>query len=375
MLRIVKAGLFSLIAFSLPAVSFAQAPSAPAAGAGAAQEGGALGLPAAGRAPVIPGATDVLATVTNGNQSDKITKGEVVAFLSHYPAPRAEDRETIFREAIEHLVNTKLLTEFLSRQKIPAAPEKVEEEVERLKQQLKAEGQDMLAALSQSGISLDDVKKTIEERIRWSEYVKSKATDAALRKYVADNRDLFSGTQVRASHIMLKVDPNASAADKEKVKQKLAGIRNDIDQRKYTFAEAANKFSEDPANAGGAGGDLDYFSLSTGYIEEFTDVAFKLRKGMISEPVETPFGYHLIQVTDRKEGMPVDFDKNKPYIMQAYGGELQKTIVAAERKNAKVDVKPVPKDLFPQEPPPAATGATGEPAAKTKVEGAATPKS
>ena len=151
---------------------------------------------------------------------------------------------------------------------------------------------------------MDDVRKEFENRIRWSDYVKAKATDASLRKFVADNQDLFSNTQVRASHILLKVEPDASAADKEKIKQKLLGIKADIDQNKITFAAAANKYSEDPANEGGAGGDLDYFSLNTGLIEEFTDVAFKLKKGAISGVVETPFGFHLIQVTDRKEGKP-----------------------------------------------------------------------
>jgi parvulin-like peptidyl-prolyl isomerase len=371
--RIVPSFLLSLIALLPLATASAQDPTAPAATS--PQPGAPSGLPQTGRAQAIPGANEVVAALTNGSQTDKITKGDLVTFLSHYPPPRTEDRETIYREGIEHLVNTKLLMQFLARQKIPVTPEKVQEEIEKLRAQLKtADNQDLDAALKQSGVALDDIKKTFEERLRWSEYVKARSTDAALRKYVADNRDLFSGTQIRASHIMLKVDPGASEADKEKVKQKLLGIKNDIEQHKLTFAEAANKYSEDPANAGGAGGDLDYFSLNTGFVEEFTSAAFKLRKGTISDVVETPFGYHLIQVTDRKEGQPVDFEKNKPYIAQAYGGELQKIIVAAERKNAKVDIKPIPKDLFPPDVPAAAGGAGGA-APKTKVEGAATPKS
>ena len=169
--------------------------------------------------------------------------------------------------------------------------------------------------------------RSIEDRIRWSEFLKTKATDATLRKYVADHRDFFSGTQVRASHILLKVEPNASDG-RQGEGQAEAGEHQEGDRRRtITFAAAANKYSEDPANEGGAGGDLDYFSLNTGLIEEFTDVAFKLKKGMISDPVETPFGFHLIQVTDRKEGRVPDFEQNKPYIVQAYGTELQKTVV------------------------------------------------
>jgi parvulin-like peptidyl-prolyl isomerase len=333
-----------------------QAPTAPAAPASAASAG-----PGNARPPAIPGANDVVATITVGDKTDKVTKGELVAFLSRFPLPD-ESHEAIYREGIDLVANTKLLTMFLARQKVPATPEKVDEEIERVKQQLKSEGQDLATALLQTNTSMDDVRKQMEERVRWSEYLKSKATDATLRTYVAEHRDLFRGTQVRASHILLKVEPNASAADKEKIKQKLAAIKKEIEGGTITFAAAANKYSEDPANAGGAGGDLDYFSLNSGYVEEFTDVAFKLKKGMISDPVETPYGFCLIQVTDRKEGRDPDFEQNKPYILNAYATELQKQVVTAEKKKAKIDIKDMPKDLFPAKAPaapPAGTVPTG----------------
>jgi len=299
---------------------------------------------------VIPGANDVVATVAQGNVTDKVTKGEVVSFLSRYPIPANENREQVYRDAVESLINTKLLSIYLNRQKIAVPPGRIDQELARLEQSLKGEGQDLATALLENNIAMDDIRKELENRIRWSEYVQAKATDATLRRYFAENRDLFSGTQVRASHILLKVDPDAPAAEKEKVKQKLAGIKKQIESG-MSFAEAANKFSEDPANAGGAGGDLDYFTLNSGFIPEFTDVAFKLKKGAISDPVETPYGYHLIQVTDRKEGRPVDFEQNKPYIQNVYAGELQKDLLTAERKSAKIEIKPMPKDLFPPATP------------------------
>ena len=341
--------LLSLIATGLTSMGRvrAQAPTAPAP----APVGSP---PAAGRGPAIPGFNDVLATITVGTQTEKVTKGELIEILSRYAIPD-DDRETLYRQGIDNKVNTKLLLMYLARQKVVVPPEKVDEELENLKKKLKSEGQDLETALLQTNTSMDDVRKQIEERTRWQEFLRTKATDAELRKYVANHRDLFRGTQIRASHILLKVEPNASEADKEKVKQKLASIKKEIEGGTISFAAAANKYSDDPANTGGAGGDLDYFSLNTGLIEEFTDVAFKLKKGMISDPVETPFGFHLIQVTDRKEGKEPDFEQNKPYIYNAYATDLQKEVVAAEKKMAKIDIKPMPKDLFP----PAATTAPG----------------
>jgi peptidyl-prolyl cis-trans isomerase C len=369
MLRTFATSLLSLIAIGVGCAprALGQTP-APAAAPG----GQAPVTPVAPGPATIPGWNDVFATITVGTQTEKVTKGEVITFLSNYPIPD-EDRATVYRTAVDHVANTKLLMMYLARQKVPITPERVDEEIEQLKQRLKAGGQDLPTLLMQNNVSMDDVRKQIEDRTRWSEFLKFKATEATLRKYLADHRDFFSGTQVRASHILIKVDPNASEADKEKAKQKLAAIKKEIEAGTLTFAAAANKYSEDPANEGGAGGDLDYFTLNTGFIPQFTDVAFKLKKGMISDPVETPFGYHLIQVTDRKDGRVPDFEQTKVYILQEYGNELQKTVVAAERKTAKIDVKPMPKDLFPPEAP--ADPSTSTEPAKTKGTAApATPK-
>ena len=141
--------------------------------------------------PAIPGASDVVGTVVDDNAREQVTKGEVVNFLSRYPIPANENREQVYRDAVDSLINTKLLTIFLNRQKITVPPAKVDEELARLEQQLKADGRDLATALLEDNTSLDTVRKELENRIRWTEYVKSKATDAELKRYVAANRDLF----------------------------------------------------------------------------------------------------------------------------------------------------------------------------------------
>ena len=285
----------------------------------------------------------VLATV-NG---EKITRGDFFNFLSRYQAPQAS-QEQIYHDALDSLVNSRLLGQFLARQQLAVSPEKVNEAIAQIESNLKASGRgDLQTVLQQSGGTMEDIRRQVIS----DEYVKLKATDAELKKFVANHKDLVNSTLIKASHIYLYVPADATAADKEKIRQKLLTIKQDITDKKTTFAAAANEFSKDPANDEKAGGDVGYFGLQTGIIPAFADAAFALKPGEISEPVETIHGFHLITVTDRKEGTPVDFEQHKQEIFQLYQADLQKQILAAERKSAEekhaIDIQPMPPDLFP----------------------------
>jgi peptidyl-prolyl cis-trans isomerase C len=264
-----------------------------------------------------------------------------------------------------------LVRQYLNRLKIPVSEEDVDRGIADIERNLKSEGKSLAEALVENNKSLDELRKELSDRSRWINYVKQKATDATLKKFVESHKDALNGTQVRASHILIKSEPQASAAEKERARQKLLGIKRDIQAKKSTFAQAANKYSEDPANAEGAGGDIGYFRMNSGIVEEFGKAAFALKPGEISDPVETAYGHHLIVVTDRKEGAPVDIEQHKSLILTTYAAELQKELLTAQRKSAKIDIKPMPADLFPPAAPPTIDSAV-QPKAETK--GAAQPK-
>ncbi|MDR3634086.1 MAG: peptidylprolyl isomerase [Isosphaeraceae bacterium] len=348
----VRNGLLALVALGLlVAVAPAQTPPATKGAA-----------PAAGTAPAVPAdLKQVLATV-NG---EPITKGDVMDFVVRYQVPVGdpEQHEGIYRTCIDTLVNMKLVSQFIARQRLPVSDERVDADIENLKNELKKDGEDLATALLRNGKSMDDLRKELANRQRWIEYVRLKGTDAELKKYVDNNKDIFNGAKVKASHILLAVKENASAAEKEQVRQRLLQIKRDIEAGKITFAEAANKFSEDDRKAKGDGGDIGYFERRSGIVEEFADAAFKLKKGAVSNPVETLLGYHLILVTDRTDGTPFDFEAKKKFVYDMYSMELQKSLVETELAKAKVDIKPLPANLFPTAP-----------AATEPAKGAATPK-
>src|SRR5262249_17876370 len=107
-----------------------------------------------------------------------------------------------------------------------------------------------------------------------------------------DNIDQYSTPeQVRASHILLKTEGKDDAAVKAKAEDILKQAKSGAD-----FGELAKKYSEDDSNAKN-GGDLDYFTRGK-MVPEFDTVAFSLQPGQLSDVVKSPFGYHVIKVTD-----------------------------------------------------------------------------
>jgi peptidyl-prolyl cis-trans isomerase C len=337
MRALVRNGLLALAAVGLFAAG-ARAQTAPAA----------KGAATAATAPSPADMKQVLATV-NG---EPITKGDVMDFVVRYQVPVGdpEQHKAIYETCIDTLINMKLVSQFIARQRLPVEEGKVDADIESLKSELKKDGEDLATALLRNGKSMDDLRKELANRQRWIKYVELKGTDAELKKFVESNKDIFNGVKVRASHILLTANPDATDAEKEKVRQRLLQIKRDIDGGKITFAEAANKYSEDDRKAKGDGGDIGFFERRSGIIEEFADAAFKLKKGAVSNPVETPLGYHLILVTDRSEGTPFDFDAKKKFVYDMYSMELQKNLVENERAKAKIEVKPMPANLFPTAP-------------------------
>jgi peptidyl-prolyl cis-trans isomerase C len=194
---------------------------------------------------------------------------------------------------------------------------------------------------------MDEFRDTITRSLQWRTYVTNLATDAELMKYFKKNADVYSGTQVRASHILLRVDPKATPEEKEATRKKLEGIKQEILDKKISFADGANKYSEDEGNvAQNKGGDLDYFPRRGVFIEPFAAAAFALKKGVISDPIETEYGLHLVLVTDRREGQLVEFERIRDDVLNQYATDLQNEIVEAERKKAEIEIKPMPADLI-----------------------------
>lgn len=110
----------------------------------------------------------------------------------------------------------------------------------------------------------------------------------------------------RASHILIKAEKSAPAAERQAAKAKAEKLLAELKKSPAQFAELARKNSEDPGSAAN-GGDLEFFGRGA-MTKPFEDAVFSLKKGQISDVVESDFGFHVIEVTDVRGGQAQPFE-------------------------------------------------------------------
>jgi peptidyl-prolyl cis-trans isomerase C len=178
---------------------------------------------------------------------------------------------------------------------------------------------------------------------------KTAATDAAIKAaYDEAAKAQKPQTEIHARHILVGTEDEAKTA----LKRVMGGEE---------FALVAKDVSKDP---GAEGGDLGWFTKDR-MVPEFADAAFKLDVGQVSDPVKSPFGWHIIEILDKREKNFPPLDEVKDQVSRYVVQKAQSALVADLRKNAKIERTEPPE-------PPAAPGA-GKPASPSAAPAPAAP--
>jgi peptidyl-prolyl cis-trans isomerase C len=211
----------------------------------------------------------------------------------------------------------------------------------------------------------DEVKKRLaglEKQVVMQTYMEQKAktlvTDDQLKAaYAKKVADMKGEEEIKARHVLLTSEDEA-----KKVSEEL--------KKGGDFDKIAKEKSTDKAS-GANGGDLGWFTKDR-MVPEFADAAFKLKKGEISAPVQTAFGWHVIKVEDRRPVKVPSFDEMKESLKSDVTNKAVQTYVEGLLKTA--DVKyydangkekdfprvAAPKPAAPEEKSPAAGGKKDE---------------
>ena len=143
-------------------------------------------------------------------------------------------------------------------------------------------------------------KRLVVQRVMRQYQTPPEVTDDQARAYYDQNPNLYSTTQIHASHILVKEEDAAKA------------ILADLKEHPDKFADVAKEKSTDTGSAQ-KGGDLGTFGQGR-MVPEFERVAFALQPGQLSDVVKTQYGYHIIMVSERKEGERKPFESVKEQI-------------------------------------------------------------
>ena len=279
-----------------------------------------------------------------------------------------EDTDNIFalmmrEKVVAELIVKSLLNEEIEKNKITVNKEekaKAEKEViDRFGSKEQFE-----QILKMNGITFDKFQKDIEEEIKLKKFVESismvSVGESEAKKYYDENQAKFKyPKRVRASHILIASNP-------AQIQIKLRSEKKDITQEELekktdeimaenlkkaeeilkkvknaptTFAKVAKEHSQDTASAI-RGGDLGFFAKEE-MVEPFANKAFEMTPNTISEVVQTPYGYHIIMVTDRNEAGVLSFEQSKKdiinYLESQDKVDILKNKVEALRKEAKIE--------------------------------------
>jgi peptidyl-prolyl cis-trans isomerase C len=327
--------------------SAAPAPGSTAATPAGSGQPGAPGQPNAPTPPkpVPAQLPDVIAHV-NG---EDVKKGDLERMIKTMeqqagaPVP-ADHRDEIYRGAIDRLVTYTLLKQEGKNKGVKIDDKEIDAKVQEVRSQFPTQ-EAFEKALKDRDMTLDSFKTDARADLTVNKVMEGVVanvpgpTDAEAKDFYEKNPDKFKqDEQVRASHILIRVAPNADAKAKVQAKAEIDSVLKQL-KSGGDFAKLAQQHSQDPSAA--QGGDLGYFPRGQ-MVPEFDKVAFSLDVGQTSGIVTTQFGYHILKVTDKKPAGTVTFEaavpKIKEYLEQTKKQQAADAFIDGLKKKSKIDV-------------------------------------
>jgi len=262
-----------------------------------------------------------------------LTAGDLEFTAVQRGIPEAERGEAE-PKLIDDLIERQLIRDFLHSRKIEPTPEELKTQIERAEEFIKKRGEDPAALLKKIGYTPERLNRELGLTLAWQAYVRQTVTPKQIKEYFEQHKVELDGTQLRASQIFLKLPQPANEQAQAKGIQQLNEIREEIRNQKISFAEAAKKYSEAPTRD--QGGDLGLFGWQGKLPAAVSHAAFALKGMELSPPIVSPFGLHLIQVTER---IPGDFSLEdvRGVILDRLSQKLWKSTAESARVGAKIE--------------------------------------
>jgi peptidyl-prolyl cis-trans isomerase C len=256
-----------------------------------------------------------------------------------------EQRQGYERQVLNKLVDQEVLIQAASKTQVADVDKKVDDRIAQIKATF-PDPKMFDEQLQKMGRSMEQVRGDVRQMLVVQAFVetefasKVKIKDEQVKAFYDEHPDYFAKpAQIRASHILVTVPPDASDDVKKTKRASIDKARERVTTGKEDFAKVASELSDCPSKA--KGGDLEFFGKNQ-MVPEFDKAAFALKIDEISEVVTTQFGYHVIKKTGDQpaEKRPLDAMKEsiEKFLKKQQVDKQLEQFVEAQRKTAKVEM-------------------------------------
>ena len=224
-------------------------------------------------------------------------------YLSDFKS--SKDNKEITSKVIDYMIDNEVVYQKAQSEGIKVDENDVEQKYNQIKTMLDANG-DYKKSLEKANIDEAYLKETIKKDLVINKYKEKyeedlKVTDKEIETYYNKNKSDFKEESIEAYHILVSTlddeDKQVSDSEKDKLKSKANKIAEKIKSGE-DFEKLAKENSDDKST-GKNGGYLGYFTKEDKN-PEFTKKVFSMDKGQVSDVFETPYGYEIVKVTDKK---------------------------------------------------------------------------
>jgi len=265
-----------------------------------------------------------------------------ITLANLHPLPQAE-RDELMRAVLDRIIEHHLASQAARARGVAATEAELDADLREMRSE-QAGDRAFADRLATAGISVEQLRHQRRLSLDMAKLVHAVAgaavSDSAIDAYYRDNRDRFLLPEaVTASHIMVRVNPDASAEQRAEARRRAGGIRDQI-LGGADFARTARDLSEDTGTAlsGGLVGTFPRGQMDPA----FEAAAFSIKPGELSDVVETPYGFHIIRVDEHTAGRTQTLDEVRGDIRTLLTERAEQeglaTSIEEARRTAKIEI-------------------------------------
>ncbi len=260
-----------------------------------------------------------------------------------------EKRAKVFesrREILNRLIEEKLIDQQCKKRAIKVSVRDIDMAIEEVKRLNALNDEQLKGVLKAEGLSMEDYRQQLREQIKRVKLVSRVirpeliVDDEGLKRFYIEHIERFKEPdQIRASHILIVIPQDADDLLVEALRHKGEMILERLG-RGEDFGELARLYSDDASAK--SGGDLGYFKRGE-LLQEFERIIFNLQRGLFSDLVRTKMGFHIIKVTEKKEGSVIPYEevveKVKSQYIEEESQRLYKAWLQKVKEESFIEVK------------------------------------